>query len=251
MLLSSSPVVFHCLWSHGLQHASPPCPSASPGVCPSSHSLHRWCHPAVSSSDALDYTPRPNKKFQVWKKIMLMNLYVKRETLLRLFLHHGILRLDGRKMRVETLPSWSLFPDPILLASISQSEVCPCTTQNNRSLNWLLIVYDKIRSSSQSQCSASSIVKVLLWEIKVSAELHSGLMARMSHMRVQALYPVVDRHWANDHILSRLLKRTVIPWIEKRVFHGQIGLVVNNAHMISSSTWIYSYIKRLEKLQSK
>jgi len=36
---------------------------------------------------------------------MLMNLYVKREILLRLFLHHGILRLDGRKMRVEMLPS--------------------------------------------------------------------------------------------------------------------------------------------------
>ena len=162
-----------------------------------------------------------------------MNLYVKREILLRLFLHHGILRPDGRKMRVEMLPSWSLFPDPVLLASISQSEVYPCTTQNNRSQNWLLIVYDKIRSSSQSQCPAASIEEVLLWEIKVSAELHSGLVTRMIHMRVQALYPVVGRHWAKDHILSRLLKRTVIPWIEKRVFHAQIGLVVNNTRMIS------------------
>ena len=28
-------------------------PSPSPGVCPSSCSLHQWCHPAISSSDAL------------------------------------------------------------------------------------------------------------------------------------------------------------------------------------------------------
>ena len=40
------------LWPHGLQHTRPPCPSPSPGVCPSSCSLHQWCHPAISSSDA-------------------------------------------------------------------------------------------------------------------------------------------------------------------------------------------------------
>ena len=31
----------------------PPCPSSSPGVCPSSCSLHQWCCPAISSSDTL------------------------------------------------------------------------------------------------------------------------------------------------------------------------------------------------------
>ena len=36
---------------HGLQHASPPCPSPSPEVCPSLHQLHLWYHPAVSSFD--------------------------------------------------------------------------------------------------------------------------------------------------------------------------------------------------------
>ena len=41
------------LWSHGLQHARPPCPSPSPEVCPSScPSLRWWCHPAISSSNA-------------------------------------------------------------------------------------------------------------------------------------------------------------------------------------------------------
>ena len=38
---------------HGLQHARSPCPSPYPEVCPSSCALHRWCHPAISSSDAL------------------------------------------------------------------------------------------------------------------------------------------------------------------------------------------------------
>ena len=38
---------------HGLQHARPPCPSSSPRVCPSSCSLHWWCHQAISSSDTL------------------------------------------------------------------------------------------------------------------------------------------------------------------------------------------------------
>ena len=41
------------LWPYGLQHARPPCPSPSPGVCPSSFSLHQWCHPVISSSDTL------------------------------------------------------------------------------------------------------------------------------------------------------------------------------------------------------
>ena len=41
------------LWPHGLQHARPPCPSPSPGVCSSSCSLHRQCHPAISSSGTL------------------------------------------------------------------------------------------------------------------------------------------------------------------------------------------------------
>ena len=49
----SHPVVSDSLRPHGLQHTSPPCPSPSPGVCPSSCSLHPWGRPAISSSDAL------------------------------------------------------------------------------------------------------------------------------------------------------------------------------------------------------
>ena len=53
LLLFSHPVISDSLWPRGLQHARPPCPSPSPGVCPSSRLLHRWCHPSISSSDAL------------------------------------------------------------------------------------------------------------------------------------------------------------------------------------------------------
>ena len=35
---------------HELQHASPPCPSPTPGVHPNSCLLSQWCHPTISSS---------------------------------------------------------------------------------------------------------------------------------------------------------------------------------------------------------
>ena len=53
LLLFGCPVMSDSLQPHGLQHPRPTCPSPSPRVCPSSCSLHRWCHPAVSTSDTL------------------------------------------------------------------------------------------------------------------------------------------------------------------------------------------------------
>ena len=53
LLLSSCPVMSASLRPHGLQHARPPCPSPSPRIYSSSCWSHQWCHPAVSSSDAL------------------------------------------------------------------------------------------------------------------------------------------------------------------------------------------------------
>ena len=46
-------VVSNSSWLHGLQHARPPCPSPSPGVCPRSCPLHQWCHTTISSSVTL------------------------------------------------------------------------------------------------------------------------------------------------------------------------------------------------------
>ena len=34
----------------GLQHARPPCPSPTPGICSNSCPLRQWCHPTISSS---------------------------------------------------------------------------------------------------------------------------------------------------------------------------------------------------------
>jgi len=38
-------VVSNSLWSHGLQHTRPPCPSPTPGVYSNSCTLSQWCHP--------------------------------------------------------------------------------------------------------------------------------------------------------------------------------------------------------------
>ena len=46
----SHSVVSNSLRPHGPQHASPPCPSPTPGVYPNSCPLSQWCHPAISSS---------------------------------------------------------------------------------------------------------------------------------------------------------------------------------------------------------
>ena len=53
LLLFSHPIMSSSFLPHGLQHARPPCPSKSPKVCPSSCPFHQWCHPAISSSDAI------------------------------------------------------------------------------------------------------------------------------------------------------------------------------------------------------
>ena len=46
----SRSVVSDPLRPHELQHARPPCPSPTPGVCSNSHPSSRWCHPVISSS---------------------------------------------------------------------------------------------------------------------------------------------------------------------------------------------------------
>ena len=51
-----SSVQFSCsvasdsLRPHESQHARPPCPSPTPGVCTNPCALSQWCHPAISSS---------------------------------------------------------------------------------------------------------------------------------------------------------------------------------------------------------
>ena len=46
----SSSVVSDSLQPHESQHASPSCPSSTPGVHSDSRPSSRWCHPAISSS---------------------------------------------------------------------------------------------------------------------------------------------------------------------------------------------------------
>ena len=46
----SRSVVSNSLWSHGLQHTRPPCPSPAPRIYSNSRPLSQWCHPTISSS---------------------------------------------------------------------------------------------------------------------------------------------------------------------------------------------------------
>ena len=46
----SRSVVSDSLWPRELQHASPSCPSPTPGVHSDSRPSSQWCHPAMSSS---------------------------------------------------------------------------------------------------------------------------------------------------------------------------------------------------------
>ena len=43
-------VLSNSLQPHEPQHASPPCPSPTPGVHPNPCILSQWCHPTISSS---------------------------------------------------------------------------------------------------------------------------------------------------------------------------------------------------------
>ena len=52
LLLPSCAVMPDSMRPHGLQHSRLPCPSPSPGVCPSSCPSNWWCHPNISSSVA-------------------------------------------------------------------------------------------------------------------------------------------------------------------------------------------------------
>ena len=45
-------IVYDSLQHHGLQHASLPCPSPSPGACSNSCPSSQWYHPTISSSVA-------------------------------------------------------------------------------------------------------------------------------------------------------------------------------------------------------
>ena len=56
----SHSVLCNCLWSHGLQHARPPCPSPTPRVYSNSCLLSGWCHPTISSSIVPVSSPFPS-----------------------------------------------------------------------------------------------------------------------------------------------------------------------------------------------
>ena len=54
----SCSVVSNSLWSHGLQHSRPPCPSPTPEACSDSCPSSQWCRPTISSSVVPFFCPQ-------------------------------------------------------------------------------------------------------------------------------------------------------------------------------------------------
>ena len=71
--LFSCSVASNSLWSHGLQHARPPCPSPTPGVYPNSCPLSQWCHPIISSS-VIPFSARP-QSFPLSRSFQMSHLF--------------------------------------------------------------------------------------------------------------------------------------------------------------------------------
>ena len=69
----SCSVVSDSLWSHGLQHARPPCMSPPHGAYSNSCPLSRWCHPPISYS-AVPYSSCPHS-FPVSRSFKMSQLF--------------------------------------------------------------------------------------------------------------------------------------------------------------------------------
>ena len=66
-------VVSDSLRPHGPQHASPPCPSPTPGVHPNPCPLSWWCHPTISSS-VVPFSSCP-QSFPAWGSFQMSQLF--------------------------------------------------------------------------------------------------------------------------------------------------------------------------------
>ena len=69
MVVVQSPSCVSSFQYHGLQHSRLPCPSPSPGACPSLWPLYWWCHPAISPSDAF-FSSCPQSFPELWTFLM-------------------------------------------------------------------------------------------------------------------------------------------------------------------------------------
>ena len=78
LLLFSRLVVSDSSWPHGLQHASLPCPSPTPGVCSVLCPWSQWCRPTTSSSS-------PARQFRS-QQFRIKNYFCQTTELLKYFL---------------------------------------------------------------------------------------------------------------------------------------------------------------------
>ena len=111
-MLSSHHVMPDSLQLHGLQHARPPCPPPFPGVCPGSCSLHQWCHPAISSSDALfSFSPQSCPASRTFPKVVYSHQMTRR--------HVGFCFQQKQKKTKSNMPSPNYFNSSYTVSSCS------------------------------------------------------------------------------------------------------------------------------------
>ena len=140
------------LWPHGLQHVRLPCPSPSPEVCPSSCPLHWWCHPAISSSDALfSFCPQSFPAYPIYWIISsytpIQNKWFKKKT--RIWHCHKLpmVPIIGNTTHWP-VGRWLKCPDQ--LEEVSFAEECQSV---------LLISHVQVYKSRQSACKEANEFK--------------------------------------------------------------------------------------------
>ena len=122
----SCSVVYDSLQPHELQHASPPCPSPTPGVHSDSHPLNQWCHslPQVNNMEGTQLHPSTEN----WiKDLLSMALPTRaRPSFLHSLplpsgsFHEPLILIHQRGERMKTTitenqQNWSLGSQPCLL----------------------------------------------------------------------------------------------------------------------------------------
>ena len=70
----SRSVVSNSLRPHEPEHASPPCPSPTPGVHPNSCPSSRWCHPSISSCHPLLLLPSIFPSIRVFSNVSALHI---------------------------------------------------------------------------------------------------------------------------------------------------------------------------------
>ena len=166
LLLSSCRVTSDSLHPHGLQQSRLLCSSSSPEACPSSCPLHRWCHPAISSSDALfSFCPQ---YFPVSGTFPMSQLFSSDDQILEFQLQHQSFQWALR----GDFPSDGLVWSPCCPRDLQEFSPAPQFKGINSSA--LCLLHDPVLTSVHDYWEDHSLDYLdLFWQSNVSAFLYT------------------------------------------------------------------------------